>query len=101
MIFFNHFNSTSALKPNAAFDYKYEEQAIRFIKSSKLTIASDINPVEFDILNSNLTADEIKSSRMSLKSNKSHAEFINAGVDIIYYDVAELFNSAIGIRDFP
>ena len=44
---------------------------------------------------------------MSLKSNKSPgidyipAEFIKAGVDIISYDVAELFNYAIENRDFP
>ena len=66
-----------------------------------------INPIEFDILNRNFTADEIKSSIMSLKSNKSPgidyipAEFLKAGVDIISYDVAELFNYVIENREFP
>ena len=44
---------------------------------------------------------------MSFKSNKSPgidyipAEFLNAGVDIISYDVAELFNYVIENREFP
>ena len=105
--FFNHFNSMSEIKPNAEFDYKYEKQAIEYFENSKSTIASEINPVEFDILNRNFTADEIKSSIMSLKSNKSPgidyipAEFLKAGVDIISNDVAELFNYVIENRDFP
>ena len=105
--FFNHFNSMSEIKPNAEFDYKYEKQAIEYFENNKSTIASEINPVEFDILNRNFTADEIKSSIMSIKSNKSPgidyipAEFIKAGVDIISNDVAELFNYVIENRDFP
>ena len=107
MDFCNHFNSISEIKPNAEVDYKYEKPAIKYCENSKSTIASDINPVEFDILNRNFTADEIKSSIMSLKSNRSPgidyipAEFLKAGVDIISNDVAELFNYVIENIDFP
>ena len=44
---------------------------------------------------------------MSLKSNKAPgiayipAEFLKAGVDIISYDITELFNYMIEDRDFP
>ena len=42
---------------------------------------------------------------MSLKSNKApgidYAEFLKAGVDIISYDIAELFTYMIEDRDFP
>ena len=94
-------------KLNTAFDYQYEKLAIKYLENCKTNMVRVINPIEFDILNGNFTADEIKSSIMSLKSNKSPgidyipAEFLKASVYIISYDVAELFNYVIENREFP
>ena len=105
--FYNHFNQLSNLKRNEAFDYQYDEKAIKYLEDDKSTISPAINPIEFDILNRNFTASKIKSSILSLKSNKAPgidyipAEFLKAGVDIISYDIAELFNYLIEDMNFP
>ena len=67
--------------------------AIKYPPNCK-TINRTIIPIELDIWNRNFTADEIKSSTMSFKFNKSPdidnipAAFLNAGIDIISYYVA-------------
>ena len=105
--FYNHFNQLSNLKRNKTSDYQYEEKAIKYLEDDKSTMSPAVNPIEFDILNRNFTASEIKSSILSLKSNKALCidyildEFLNAGVDIISYDIAELFNYMIEDRNFP
>ena len=105
--FYNHFNQMSNLKHYIAFDYQYEENAIKYLEDDKSTISPAINPIEFDILDRYFTASEIKSSILSLKSNNApgigyiHAEFLKAGVDIISYDIAKLFKYMIEDGDFP
>ena len=105
--FYNHFNQMSNLKHYKAFDYQYEENAIKYLEDDKSTISPAINPIEFDILDRYLSASKIKSSILSLKSNKApgigyiHAGFLKAGVDIISYDIAKLFKYMIQDGDFP
>ena len=48
-------------------NYQYEEKAIKYLEDDKSTISPAINPIEFDILNRNFTAIEIKSSKNVLK----------------------------------
>ena len=55
------------------FDYDYEPEAIKYLKNTRTDIPLSICSVEHDILNRNFTVDEIKSSKNSLRNNKSSA----------------------------
>ena len=105
--FYSHFKGIAGENHDLNFDYRYEIEAIQYLQNEKSSIPPAICPVEYEILNSNFTVDEIKASINTLHNNKSPgidcipSEFLKHCRDIISEDITELFNYIIETREFP
>ena len=105
--FYSHFKGIAGENHDLNFDYRYEIKAIQYLQNEKSSIPPAICPVEYEILNSNFTVDEIKASINTLHNNKSPgidcipSEFLKHCRDIISEDITELFNYIIETREFP
>ena len=104
---FRHFTGMAQHRYDHNFYYDYELEAIKYLKNTRTDIPLSICSVEHDILNRNFTVDEIKSSKNSLRNNKSSgidcipAEFLKHCRDVMSDDITELFNYIKGNSDFP
>ena len=105
--FYNFFYQLSHPEPNEQFDYSYEADAIKYLKSNDNFIPFTVYSNESDIINKNFTVTEIEAAIDYLKNGKSAGidcippEFLKASKSSISEDLCLIFNYIIETRDFP
>ena len=107
--FLKHFTDLSKPQYSPDFNYQYEFEAKEFLQNYDNGSINDIlaDPLEYEILNSNFTVEEILKSIESLKKGKSTgcdkipAEFIQCCKDNLVNDITNILNYAIEKREFP
>ena len=105
--FFTYFTVNSKPIHNTNFDYSYEKQACLYLKSGlQIKNVYPFDP-KLDLLNKNISVEEILECIHSLKNNKSPgidgipAEIIKYNSDLVAKDIAILFNYFLENREFP
>ena len=104
-----HYESLAKAPISVSFDNTFENEVLDFLHQydTKCVREPIRDRLEFDILNENITVEEIESAIDSLKNNKTvgidmiPAEFIKFNKGLIVNDLCILLNNMIEQEEFP